>query len=123
LTHASQRWSDSAAVISERVTAETRELAAQELDRPLLLRRCDATHLRSERDSKQKQVQGSHVAADNTVGHDECANSAIQEGAFMAEIRVAPQRRNRAMVWMIVVALVVAAVVAWYFLAGPGAGA
>lgn len=40
----------------------------------------------------------------------------------MAEIRVAPQRRNRAMVWMIVVALVVAAV-AWYFLAGPGAGA
>jgi type VI protein secretion system component VasF len=41
----------------------------------------------------------------------------------MAEIRVAPQRRNRAMVWMIVAALVVAAVVGWYFLAGPGAGA
>jgi hypothetical protein len=41
----------------------------------------------------------------------------------MAEIRVAPQRRNRAMVWMIVVALIVAAIVAWYFLAGPGAGA
>ena len=40
----------------------------------------------------------------------------------MAEIRVAPQRRNRAMVWMIVVALLVAAIVAWYFLAGPGAG-
>lgn len=40
----------------------------------------------------------------------------------MAEIRVAPQRRNRAMIWMIVVALVVVAVVAWYFLAGSGAG-
>ena len=43
--------------------------------------------------------------------------------SYMAEIRVAPQRRNRAMVWMMVVALVVVAVVAWYFLAGPGAGA
>jgi len=41
----------------------------------------------------------------------------------MAEIRVAPQRRNRAMVWLLVVAIVVAAIVAWYFLAGPGAGA
>jgi hypothetical protein len=41
----------------------------------------------------------------------------------MAEIRVAPQRRNRAIVGMLVVALVVAAVAAWYFLAGPGAGA
>ena len=38
----------------------------------------------------------------------------------MAEIRVAPQRRNRAMVTMIVVALIVVAVV-WYFLAGAGA--
>jgi len=41
----------------------------------------------------------------------------------MAEIRVAPQRRNRSMVWMITIALIVAAVAAWYFLAGPGAGA
>ena len=41
----------------------------------------------------------------------------------MAEIRVAPQRRNRAMVWMIVAVLIVAAIAAWYFLAGPGAGA
>jgi len=39
----------------------------------------------------------------------------------MAEIRVAPQRRNRAAVWIIVVALIVLAAVAWYFLAGPGA--
>ena len=44
-------------------------------------------------------------------------------GELMAEIRVAPQRRNRAMTVMIVVALIVVAVVAWYFLAGPGAGA
>lgn len=41
----------------------------------------------------------------------------------MAEIRVGPQRHNRAMVWMIVVALIVVAAVAWYFLAGPGTGA
>lgn len=38
----------------------------------------------------------------------------------MAEIRVAPQRRNRAIVWVIL-AVVVLAAVAWYFLAGPGA--
>jgi hypothetical protein len=38
----------------------------------------------------------------------------------MAEIRVAPQRRSRAIVWMLVVAVVLAAL-AWYFLAGPGA--
>jgi hypothetical protein len=40
----------------------------------------------------------------------------------MAEIRVAPQRRNRAVIW-IVLLVVVAAAVAWYFLAGPGVGA
>lgn len=40
----------------------------------------------------------------------------------MAEIRVAPQRRNRAIVW-IVIAVVVVAAAAWYFLAGPGVGA
>ena len=40
----------------------------------------------------------------------------------MAEIRVAPQRRNKAIVW-IIVAVVVVAAVAWYFLAGPGATA
>jgi predicted nucleic acid-binding Zn ribbon protein len=44
-------------------------------------------------------------------------------GELMAEIRVAPQRRNRAMMAMIVIALILVAVVAWYFLAGPGAGA
>ena len=38
----------------------------------------------------------------------------------MAEIRVAPQRRSRAVVW-IVLLLVVVAAIAWYFLAGPGA--
>lgn len=38
----------------------------------------------------------------------------------MAEIRVAPQRRNRTIVW-IVVAVVVLAALAWYFLMGPGA--
>jgi len=37
----------------------------------------------------------------------------------MAEIKVAPQRRNRAIVWIIVVAVIVA-LAAWYFLAGPG---
>lgn len=40
----------------------------------------------------------------------------------MAEIRVAPQRRNRAVIWIVVIVLIVAAL-AWYFLAGPGAGA
>jgi hypothetical protein len=40
----------------------------------------------------------------------------------MAEIRVAPTRRNRAVVWIVVIALIVA-VAAWYFLAGPGAAA
>lgn len=43
-------------------------------------------------------------------------------GGFMAEIRVAPQRRNRAVVWIVVLAVIVAAA-AWYFLVGPGAGA
>jgi hypothetical protein len=38
----------------------------------------------------------------------------------MAEIRVAPQRRSRAIIW-VVLAVVVLAAVAWYFLAGPGA--
>jgi hypothetical protein len=37
----------------------------------------------------------------------------------VAEIRVAPQRRNRAVVWIVVLVLVLAAL-AWYFLAGPG---
>lgn len=40
----------------------------------------------------------------------------------MAEIRVAPTRRNRAIVWVIL-AVVVLAALAWYFLAGPGAAA
>jgi hypothetical protein len=40
----------------------------------------------------------------------------------MAEIRVAPARRNRAIVW-IIIAVVVVAAVAWYFLAGPGVAA
>ena len=40
----------------------------------------------------------------------------------MAEIRVAPQRRNRTMIAMLIVVVVVLAVIAWYFLAGPGAG-
>ena len=38
----------------------------------------------------------------------------------MAEIKVAPQRRNRAALWIIVL-VVVLAIAAWYFLAGPGA--
>jgi hypothetical protein len=37
----------------------------------------------------------------------------------VAEIRVAPQRRNRAVIWIVLLVLVVAAL-AWYFLAGPG---
>jgi hypothetical protein len=40
----------------------------------------------------------------------------------MAEIRVAPTRRNRAVMWIVIVAVIVAAA-AWYFLAGPGAAA
>jgi hypothetical protein len=40
----------------------------------------------------------------------------------MAEIRVAPQRRNRTIVWILLIVLVIAAIAAWYFLAGPGAG-
>ena len=38
----------------------------------------------------------------------------------MAEIRVAPERRSRTILWIVLV-LVIAAVAAWYFLAGPGA--
>ncbi|HJQ21870.1 MAG TPA: hypothetical protein VJ867_16115 [Gemmatimonadaceae bacterium] len=38
----------------------------------------------------------------------------------MAEIKVAPQRRNRAALWIVLVVIVVA-IAAWYFLAGPGA--
>ena len=41
----------------------------------------------------------------------------------MAEIRVAPERRNRAAMWIVLVAVIVAAIAAWYFFAGPGAGA
>jgi hypothetical protein len=37
----------------------------------------------------------------------------------VAEIRVAPQRRNRAVIWIVLLAVVIAAL-AWYFLAGPG---
>lgn len=39
----------------------------------------------------------------------------------MAEIRVAPQRRNRAIVWIVLI--VVLAALAWFFLAGPGVAA
>jgi flagellar basal body-associated protein FliL len=38
----------------------------------------------------------------------------------MAEIRVARQRRSKGLVWVLMVVLVIAAVAAWYFLAGPG---
>jgi hypothetical protein len=41
----------------------------------------------------------------------------------MAEIRVAPERRNRAALWIVLIVIIIAAVGAWYFLAGPGAGA
>ena len=44
----------------------------------------------------------------------------VPHGGDMAEIRVAPTRRNRAVVWIVIVAIIVAAA-AWYFLAGPGA--
>ena len=40
----------------------------------------------------------------------------------MAEIRVAPQRRSRAVLWVVLLVVVIAAVAAWYFLAGPGVG-
>lgn len=40
----------------------------------------------------------------------------------MAEIRVAPQRRSKAVLWVVLLVVIVAAVAAWYFLAGPGAG-
>ena len=39
----------------------------------------------------------------------------------MAEIRVAPQRRSRPIV-LIVIAVLVLAALAWYFLMGPGVG-
>ncbi len=38
----------------------------------------------------------------------------------MAEIRVAPQRRSRSILWVVLVLVVIAAVAAWYVLAGPG---
>jgi hypothetical protein len=37
----------------------------------------------------------------------------------VAEIHVAPKRRNRAVIWIVLLAIIVAAL-AWYFLAGPG---
>ena len=40
----------------------------------------------------------------------------------MAEIRVAPQKRSRAVLWVVLLVVVIAAVAAWYFLAGPGVG-
>ena len=39
----------------------------------------------------------------------------------MAEIRVAPQRRNRTVVWVTIVTIAVLAAAVWYFLMGPGA--
>ena len=39
----------------------------------------------------------------------------------MAEIRVAPQRRNRTVVLVTIIAVAVVAALAWYFLMGPGA--
>jgi hypothetical protein len=41
----------------------------------------------------------------------------------MAEIRVAPPRRNRAIVWIVIAAVAVAAALVWYFFAGPGVNA
>jgi predicted nucleic acid-binding Zn ribbon protein len=41
----------------------------------------------------------------------------------MAEIRVSPQRRSRATVVLIIVAIALLAALVWYFLAGPGAAA
>ena len=38
----------------------------------------------------------------------------------MAEIQVGPTRRNRAIWWIVILAIVLA-VAAWYFLAGPHA--
>jgi hypothetical protein len=40
----------------------------------------------------------------------------------MAEIRVAPQRRNRTLV-LTLIAVIVLAALAWYFFLGPGAAA
>ena len=40
----------------------------------------------------------------------------------MAEIRVAPERRSRAVLWVVLLVVVIAAAAAWYFLAGPGVG-
>ena len=41
----------------------------------------------------------------------------------MAEIRVAPQRRGRVTVVLIVIAIALLAALVWYFLMGPGAAA
>ena len=41
----------------------------------------------------------------------------------MAEIRVAPARRNRTILWVTVITIVVVAALVWYFLMGPGAAA
>lgn len=58
-----------------------------------------------------------------SCGHDECADRLKHGGTAMAEIRVAPQRRNKAIVWVLLVVVVIAALAAWYFLAGPGQAA
>lgn len=46
---------------------------------------------------------------------------ASHTGGFVAEIHVEPKRGNRGIIWIVLIILV-AAVLAWYFLAGPGAG-
>jgi hypothetical protein len=50
---------------------------------------------------------------DGTIGAQN-SDRTIPRG-FVAEIRVAPQRRNRAVVWIILLVVIVAAL-AWYFL-------
>lgn len=52
--------------------------------------------------------------------HKDCAESGQSEEDAMAEIRVAPQRRSKALVWVLVAVVVIAAIAAWYFLAGSG---
>lgn len=41
----------------------------------------------------------------------------------MAEIRVAPQRRNRTVLLVTLITVAVVAALVWYFLIGPGAAA
>ena len=66
-------------------------------------------------------LRGRHAASFQigALGYVPCDAINRSKENSMAEIQVGPTRRNRAIVWIVIVAIIIA-VAAWYFLAGPG---